>query len=93
MAQNESDQPTVYATVRADSTGVLDVDGVTHEVTGTDDADVRRQLLAQVTGRARIHGRRVLLVTDDELGQGRLFVHPDGKRQRKRHPLRLHRHQ
>jgi cellulose biosynthesis protein BcsQ len=79
MAQNESDQPTVYATVRADSTGVLDVDGVTHEVTGTDDADVRRQLLAQVTGRARIHGRRVLLVTDDELGQGRLFVHPDGK--------------
>jgi cellulose biosynthesis protein BcsQ len=79
MAQNESDQPTVYATVRADSTGVLDVDGVTHEVTGSDDADVRRQLLAQVVGRARIHGRPVLLVTDDELGQGRLFVHSDGR--------------
>lgn len=79
MAQHESDQPTVYATVRADSTGVLDVDGVTHEVTGIDDADVRRQLLTQVTGRARIHGRPVLLVTDDELGQGRLFVHPDGR--------------
>ncbi|MEO7018420.1 MAG: ATPase [Leifsonia sp.] len=79
MAQRDTDQPTVYATVRADSTGVLDVDGVTHEVTGTDDADVRRQLLAQVTGRARIHGRPVLLVTDDELGQGRLFVHPDGR--------------
>ncbi|WP_174775156.1 ParA family protein [Cryobacterium sp. MDB2-33-2] len=79
MAQHESDQPTVYATLRADSTGVLDVDGVTHEVTGTDGADVRRQLLTQVTGRARIHGRPVLLVTDDELGQGRLFVHPDGR--------------
>jgi cellulose biosynthesis protein BcsQ len=79
MAQNDTDQPTVYATVRADSTGVLDVDGVTHEVAGTDDADVRHQLLAQVVGRARIHGRPVLLVTDDELGQGRLFVHPDGR--------------
>jgi MinD-like ATPase involved in chromosome partitioning or flagellar assembly len=79
MAQDESEQPTVYATVRADSTGVLDVDGVTHEVTGTNDSDVRQKLLAQVVGRARIHGRPVLLVTDDELGQGRLHVHPDGR--------------
>jgi cellulose biosynthesis protein BcsQ len=79
MAQHESDQPTVYATVRADSTGVLNVDGVAYEVTGSDDVDVRRQLLKQVTGRARMHGRPVLLVTDDELGQGRLFVHPDGR--------------
>jgi MinD-like ATPase involved in chromosome partitioning or flagellar assembly len=79
MAQHESDQPTVYATVRADSTGVVDVDGVTHEVTGTDENDVRKQILSQVTGRARIAGRPVLLVTDDELGQGRLNVHPDGK--------------
>ena len=79
MAQHESDQPTVYATVRADSTGVLDVDGVKHDVTGTDDANVRSQILNQVTGRARIHGRPVLLVTDDELGQGRLHVHPNGK--------------
>ena len=79
MAQHESDQPTVYATVRADSTGVLDVDGVKHDVTGTDDANVRGQILTQVTGRARIHGRPVLLVTDDELGQGRLHVHPNGK--------------
>jgi MinD-like ATPase involved in chromosome partitioning or flagellar assembly len=79
MAQNESDQPIVYATVRADSTGVLHVDGVSHEVTGMDVADVRQQLLTQVTGRARIYGRPVLLVTEDELGQGRLFVHPDGR--------------
>lgn len=79
MAQQESDQPTVYATVRADLTGVLDVDGVKHDVTGTDDADVRSQIFSQVTGRARMHGRPVLLVTEDALGQGRLNVHPDGK--------------
>lgn len=79
MAQNESDQPIVYANVRADSTGVLHIDGVSHEVTGMDVADVRQQLLTQVTGRARIYGRPVLLVTEDELGQGRLFVHPDGR--------------
>jgi cellulose biosynthesis protein BcsQ len=79
MARHESDQLTVYATVRADSTGVVDVDGVTHEVTGTDENHVRQQILSQVTGRARIAGRPVLLVTDDELGQGRLNVYPDGR--------------
>lgn len=79
MAQQDTDQPTIYATVRADLTGVLDVDGVKHDVTGTDDADVRTQIFSQVTGRARMAGRPVLLVTDDALGQGRLNVHPDGK--------------
>jgi len=79
MAQQESDQPTVYATVRADLTGVLDVDGVKHDVTGTDDADVRTQIFSQVTGRARMAGRPVLLVTEDSMGQGRLNVHPDGR--------------
>jgi hypothetical protein len=79
MAQQDSDQPTIYATVRADLTGVLDVDGVKHDVTGTDDADVRSQMLTQVTGRARMVGRPVLLVTDDVLGQGSLNVHPDGR--------------
>ncbi|ASD24196.1 ATPase (plasmid) [Cryobacterium sp. LW097] len=79
MAQHDPDQPTIYATVRGDLTGVLDVDGVKHDVTGTDDADVRTQIFSQVTGRARMAGRPVLLVTDDALGQGRLNVHPDGK--------------
>jgi MinD-like ATPase involved in chromosome partitioning or flagellar assembly len=79
MAQHDSDQPTIYATVRADLTGVLDVDGVKHDVTGTDDADVRSQMLTQVTGRARMVGRPVLMVTEDPLGQGSLNVHPDGR--------------
>lgn len=78
MAQRDSDQPTVYARVRADSTGVLDIEGVSHDVTGADEIEVRKQILSQVAGRARIFGRPVLLVTDDQLGEGRLFVHPDG---------------
>ena len=79
MAHQDTEQPTVHATVHGDATGVLNVDGVTHQVTGTDDVDVRSQILNQVTGRARIHGRPVLLVTEDEQGQGQLFVHPDGR--------------
>jgi len=79
MAHQDTEQPTVHATVHGDATGVLNVDGVTHQVTGTDDLDVRSQILNQVTGRARIHGRPVLLITEDEQGQGQLFVHPDGR--------------
>lgn len=79
MARHDTDQPTVHATVRRDATGVLTVAGVAHHITGTNDADVRSQILSQVTDRARLHGRPVLLVTEDELGQGQLLVHPDGQ--------------
>ena len=78
MAQQETAQPTIRAIVRADSTGVLVIEGTSHEVTGTSDTHVREQMLAQVTGRARMYGRPVTLITEDALGQGQLIVSPDG---------------
>lgn len=59
MAQNESDQPIVYATMRVDSTGVLDVDGVTHEVTGTDDADGLARRAVTIPYGDALHGGKI----------------------------------
>jgi MinD-like ATPase involved in chromosome partitioning or flagellar assembly len=79
MARHDFDQPIVYATVRGNATGVLNVAGVEQPVTGTTDSDVRAQILAKVLDRARMQESPVLLITDDESGQRQLFVHPDGQ--------------
>jgi MinD-like ATPase involved in chromosome partitioning or flagellar assembly len=78
VAQLDQDQPTIRATVRG-TTGTFTVDGVDHPVTGADDREVRGVILQEVTARASMLGRPVVLVTEDDLGQGQLLVHPDGK--------------
>lgn len=78
MTQLDQDQPTIRATVRG-TTGTFTVDGVDHPVTGADDREVRGVILQEVTARASMLGRPVVLVTEDDLGQGQLLVHPDGK--------------
>jgi cellulose biosynthesis protein BcsQ len=78
VTQLDQDQPTVRATVRGTS-GTFTVDGVDHPVTGADDREVRGVILQEVTARASMLGRPVVLVTEDDLGQGQLLVHPDGR--------------
>jgi MinD-like ATPase involved in chromosome partitioning or flagellar assembly len=78
MAQQETSHPTVRAIVRSDSTGVLVIEGTSHEVVGNTDTHVREQILTQVTGRARMYGRPVMLITEDAMGQGQLIISPDG---------------
>jgi len=78
MTQLDQDQPTIRATVRG-TTGTFTVDGVEHPVTGSDDREVRGVILKEVTARATMLGRAVVLVTEDDLGQGQLLVHPDGR--------------
>lgn len=78
MAQQESSHPTIRAIVNPDATGVLVIEGTHHEVAGHNDTQVREQILTQVTGRARMYGRPVMLITQDAMGQGQLIVSPDG---------------
>ncbi len=40
---------------------------------------MRGVILQEVTARASMLGRPVVLVTEDDLGQGQLLVHPDGR--------------
>lgn len=78
MAQQETSHPTIRAIVNPDATGVLVIEGTHHEVAGHNDTHVREQILTQVTGRARMYGRPVMLITQDAMGQGQLIVSPDG---------------
>lgn len=78
MAQLDQDQPTVRAAVHG-TIGTFTVDGVDHPVSGANDREVRGIILKEVTARASMLGRPVVLVTEDDLGQGQLLVHPDGR--------------
>ena len=72
MAQQESSHPTIRAIVNPDATGLLVIEGTHHEVAGNNDTHVREQILTQVTGRARMYGRPVMLITQDAMGQGQI---------------------
>jgi MinD-like ATPase involved in chromosome partitioning or flagellar assembly len=78
MPTQETDQPTVYATLSGDDSGILDMNGTKETLTGADHNDVRRIIVAKVANRARMLGRAIVLVTDDNLGRGELLIPADG---------------
>lgn len=78
MSMQETSNPTVYATLSGEGSGILDMAGIKETLTGTDRNDVRRIIVAKVASRARMLGRAVVLVTDDELGVAELLIPADG---------------
>ena len=78
MSMQETSNPTVYATLSGEDSGILDINGTKETLTGTDRNEVRRIIVAKVAGRARMLGRPVVLVTDDELGVAELLIPADG---------------
>jgi MinD-like ATPase involved in chromosome partitioning or flagellar assembly len=70
--------PKIEATVAADATGTVAINGVSQPVSGADDQAVREEILAVVTATANDMGRPVRLTTRDALGEQQLAVHPDG---------------
>jgi MinD-like ATPase involved in chromosome partitioning or flagellar assembly len=71
--------PKIEATVAADATGTVAINGVSRPVSGADDQAVREEILAVVTATANDMGRPVRLTTHDALGEQQLAVHPDGR--------------
>lgn len=78
MVQQQTPHPTIRAIVGTDSTGVLMIEGTRHDVAGNSDTHLRELILTQVTSRARMYGRPVMLITEDALGQGQLIISPNG---------------
>ena len=70
--------PKIEATVAADATGTVVINGVSRAVSGADDQAVREEILAVVTATANDMGRAVRLTTRDAFGEQQLAVHPDG---------------
>jgi MinD-like ATPase involved in chromosome partitioning or flagellar assembly len=70
--------PKIEATVEADATGTVAINGIAQPVTGDSDQEVREGILAVVTATANDMGRPVRLTTRDMLGEQQLAVHPDG---------------
>lgn len=71
--------PKIEATVTADATGTLTINGIPRPVSGADDQAVREEILATVAATAHDMGRAVRLTTRDALGEQQLAVHPDGR--------------
>jgi len=70
--------PTIEATVDADATGTVAINGATRSVSGVDEQAVRTEILTLVTVTANEMGRPVRLTTRDSLGEQLLAVYPDG---------------
>ncbi|MEC5152621.1 chromosome partitioning protein [Cryobacterium sp. GrIS_2_6] len=71
--------PKIEATVAADATGSVSINGISQSVSGADGQAVRAEILALVTAAANDLGRPVRLTTRDALGEQLLAVHPDGR--------------
>lgn len=70
--------PRIEATIAADHTGAVAINGVSQAVSGTDDQAVRAEIIALVTATATEFNRPVRLTTRDALGEQELAVYPDG---------------
>ncbi|NQX37101.1 ParA family protein [Herbiconiux sp. VKM Ac-2851] len=70
--------PKIEATVKADATGTVSVNGHVQDVSGATDSAVRAEIVALVTATAIEFGRPVRLHTRDPFGEQDLAVHPDG---------------
>ncbi|WP_104131470.1 cobalamin biosynthesis protein CobQ [Cryobacterium sp. M91] len=70
--------PRIEATVAADATGTVAINGVMQSVAGADEQAVRAEILTLVTVTATNMGRPVRLNTRDRLGEQLLAVYPDG---------------
>ena len=70
--------PRIEATVAADATGTVAINGVMQSVVGADEQAVRAEILTLVTVTATNMGRPVRLNTRDRLGEQLLAVYPDG---------------
>jgi hypothetical protein len=70
--------PRIEATIAADHTGAVAINGVSQAVSGADDQSVRAEIIALVTATATEFNRPVRLTTRDALGEQELAVHPDG---------------
>lgn len=70
--------PRIEATVAADATGTVAINGVMQSVVGADEQAVRAEILTLVTVTATDMGRPVRLSTRDRLGEQLLAVYPDG---------------
>lgn len=70
--------PTIEATVDADATGTVAINGAMRSVSGADEQAVRTEILTLVTVTANEMGRPVRLTTRDSLGEQLLAVYPDG---------------
>ncbi|MDH6238563.1 chromosome partitioning protein [Cryobacterium sp. CG_9.6] len=70
--------PRIEATVAADATGTVAINGVMQSVVGADEQAVRAEILTRVTATANDLGRPVRLNTRDRLGEQQLAVFPDG---------------
>lgn len=71
--------PRIEATIGADGTGTVVIDGISHSVLGSDEQRVREEVLGLVTATAAEFGRPVRLTTREPLGERLLAVHPDGR--------------
>ena len=70
--------PRIEATIAADQTGVVAINGISQAVSGADDQAVRAEIIALVTATAIEFNRPVRLTTRDALGEQILAVYPDG---------------
>ncbi|MFC5932224.1 MinD/ParA family ATP-binding protein [Cryobacterium melibiosiphilum] len=70
--------PRIEATVAADATGTVAINGVMQSLSGEDEQSVRAEILTLVTATANDMGRPVRLNTRDPLGEQQLAVYPDG---------------
>ncbi|WP_104131593.1 cobalamin biosynthesis protein CobQ [Cryobacterium sp. M91] len=70
--------PRIEATVAADATGTVAINGAMRSLSGADEQAVRAEILTLVTVTATDMGRPVRLNTRDPLGEQLLAVYPDG---------------
>ena len=70
--------PRIEATVAADATGTVAINGVMQSLSAADEQSVRAEILTLVTATANDMGRPVRLNTRDPLGEQQLAVYPDG---------------
>lgn len=71
--------PRIEATIGADGSGIVVVDGVSHPVLGSDEQRVREEALGLVASTATDLGRPVRLTLREPLGERLIAVHPDGR--------------
>lgn len=78
MTETVPNFPRIEATVAADATGTVAINGVIQSLSGADEQTVRAEILTLVTATANDMGRPVRLNTRDQLGEQQLAVYPDG---------------
>ena len=71
--------PPISITINGDAGGELLIGATRQAVTGTDEIEVRRELLGLVVAHARTGGSPVRVTTRDEEGIGVLLVSPEGE--------------